>query len=161
MPLKKILVGVDDSEAAAAAARWAAEAVRETGGEVVAVHCLDTSVVRLAVESVIRGLGVPPTDIVDWRDEIRLLLEADWSQPLRDAGVPYRTMLVEGDPVRALLDTARDLDVDLIVVGHQGGTTFLHRLFSHVSEALLDHASRPVVVVPFSPVSGEGDAATS
>lgn len=157
MPMKQVLVGLDDSPAAAAAARWAAEAVRETGGEVVAVHCLDTSVVRLAVESVIRGLGVRPTDILDWKQEIRLLLEADWAQPLRDAGVPYRTMLVEGDPVHALLDTARDLDVELIVVGHQGGTAFLHRLFRHVSEELLDHASRPVVVVPFAPLNETPD----
>ncbi|MEW6475501.1 MAG: universal stress protein [Actinomycetota bacterium] len=157
MQLKQVLVGLDDSAAAATAARWAAEAVRETGGEVVAVHCLDTSVVRLAVESVIRGLGVPPTDILNWKQEIRDLLEADWAQPLRDAGVPYRTLLVEGDPVHALLDTARDLDVDLIVVGHQGGTTFLHRLFGHVSDELLDHASRPVVVVPLSPVSEAPD----
>jgi nucleotide-binding universal stress UspA family protein len=149
MELNHVLVGLDDSAAAAAAARWAAEAVRGTGGEVVAVHGLDTSLPRQAVEAVIRGLGVPPTDILDWKEEIRELLEKDWSQPLRDAGVPYRTVLVEGDPVHALLDTARNRDVDLIVVGHQGGTTFLHRLFGHLSDELLDHAPCPVVVVPF------------
>lgn len=149
MQLKQVLVGLDDSPAAAAAARWAAEAVRGTGGEVVAVHGLDTSLARQAVESVIRGLGVPPTDILDWKEEVRLLLEKAWSQPLRDAGVPYRTVLAEGDPVHALLDTARVQAVDLIVVGHQGGTTFLHRLFGRLSDELLDHARCPVVVVPY------------
>ena len=153
MVLNRVLVGLDDSEAAAAAARWAAEAVRGTGGEVIAVHGLDTSPPRQAVEGVLRGLGVPPRDVFDWKAEVREILEKDWCQPLRDAGVPYRAMLVEGDPVHALINTARDLDVDLIVVGHQGGTTFLHRLLGHLSDdlLLLDNAPCPVVVVPSSP----------
>lgn len=151
MELKQVLVGLDESEAAAAAARWAAEAVRGSGGEVVAVYGLDTSVPRLAADSLLSGLGVPPADIHNWKEEIRHLLEDRWSQPLRDAGVPFRTMVVEGDPVHALLRAARDNDVDLIVVGHEGGTTFLHRLFKRLSDELIDHATRPVVVVPFHP----------
>jgi nucleotide-binding universal stress UspA family protein len=154
--LKQVLVGLDDSEAAAAAARWAAEAVRESGGEVVAVHALDTSLTRQTVESFMRGLGMPPSDVHDWKAEIRHLLEHQWSEPLRDAGVPYRTMLVDGDPIHALLRAARDNAVDLIVVGHQGGTTFLHGLFRSLSDELIDHANRPVVVVPFHPSAGGG-----
>jgi nucleotide-binding universal stress UspA family protein len=151
MELKQVLVGLDESEAAAAAARWAAEAVRGSGGEVVAVYGLDTSVPRVAADSLLSGLGVPPADIHNWKEEIRHLLEDRWSQPLRDAGVPFRTMVVEGDAVHALLRAARDNDVDLIVVGHEGGTTFLHRLFKRLSDELVDHATRPVVVVPFHP----------
>jgi nucleotide-binding universal stress UspA family protein len=155
MQQKRVVVGLDDSAAAAAAARWAAEAVRDGGGEVVAVYGLDTSLARQLAESFMRGLGMPPSSgVSDWKKEIRLLLEVEWAQPLRDAGVQYRTVLVEGDPVHALLQTARDNDVDLIVVGHQGGTTFLHRLFRHLSEELVDHARRPVVVVPYHPSSG-------
>ena len=149
MELKQVLVGLDESEAAAAAARWAAEAVRGSGGEVVAVYGLDTSVPRLAADSLLSALGVPPADVHNWKEEFRHLLEDRWSQPLRDAGVPFRTMVVEGDPVHALLRAARDNDVDLIVVGHEGGTTFLHRLFKRLSDELVDHATRPVVVVPF------------
>jgi nucleotide-binding universal stress UspA family protein len=154
MELKQVLVGLDESEAAAAAARWAAEAVRGSGGEVVAVYGLDTSVPRLAADSLLSGLGVPPADVHNWKEEIGHLLQHRWSQPLRDAGVPFRTMVVEGDPVHALLRAARDNDVDLIVVGHEGGTTFLHRLFNRLSDELIDHATRPVVVVPFHPSGG-------
>ncbi|HEY0400021.1 MAG TPA: universal stress protein, partial [Acidimicrobiia bacterium] len=82
MELKQVLVGLDESEAAAAAARWAAEAVRGSGGEVVAVYGLDTSVPRLAADSLLNGLGVPPADIHNWKEEIRHLLEDRWSQPL-------------------------------------------------------------------------------
>jgi nucleotide-binding universal stress UspA family protein len=149
MELKRVLVGLDGSEAAAAA-RWAAEAVQDCGGEVLAVHAVETfPVVRQAAQSAGRGLGILSSGVTDREEESSRALDERWCRPLRDAGVPYRTVLEEADPVQALLDTARREDADLIVVGHQGGTGFLHRLFRELSDQLIDHAERPVVVVPF------------
>ena len=39
--------------------------------------------------------------------EGKRLLEEQWCQPLRDADVPYRTLVARGDPVHELLHTAR------------------------------------------------------
>ena len=50
MELKKVLVGIDGSAASAAAECWAADAVRDCGGEVVAVHVIGSPLVRQATE---------------------------------------------------------------------------------------------------------------
>jgi len=54
------------------------------------------------------------------------------------------------------LGTARREDADAIVIGRQGDTGLLHRLFQGVSDHLVDHARRPVVVVPFHPAGAVG-----
>lgn len=150
MELKRIIVGLDGSGAAALAARWAAEAVRDSGGEVLAVYGMGAppNPVLQAAEDAGYGLGFLHSWSADESEESSRLVE-EWCQPLGEAGVPYRAVVVHADPIPALLDTARREDADLIVVGHDGDTGFLHRLFGGLSEHLVDHAKRPVVVVPF------------
>jgi nucleotide-binding universal stress UspA family protein len=151
MNVKRVVVGIDGSPAAAEAARWAAEAVRDSGGEVIVVHGLGTSpeLVREAAVSAGRGLGFVPTGSPAPTEDH--LLEESWCQPMADAGVDHRPVVSKLDPVQALLETARSEDADLIVIGHRGDTGFLHRLFRGLSDHLLDHAHRPIVVVPYHP----------
>ena len=155
MELRKVLVGIDGSPASAAAECWAAEAVRDCGGEVVAVHVIGSPLVRQATEDVVNGLGMTHSRLMRSGAQAGRLVEEEWCQPLRDANVTYRTIVMKGDPVHALLHTARKEDVDLIVIGHQGDSSFVHRLFRGLSDELLDHARRPVVVVPYSKVASK------
>jgi nucleotide-binding universal stress UspA family protein len=147
---KRVLLGLDDSAGAAAAARWAAEAARDSGGEVVVVHAFGArpEVAREMAMSVIDGLGLSDFVTPEGRAELRHLVDTRWCGPLRDAGVPYRTVVSELDAVHAMLEAARHEDVDLIVIGHQGDSGLLHRLFHRMGDRLADHARRPVVVVP-------------
>jgi nucleotide-binding universal stress UspA family protein len=149
MELKRLLVGIDGTPASAAAECWAADAVRDCGGEVIAVHVMDSPLVRQATEDVVTGLGMTQSLRLRSQVEARDRLE-EWCQPLRDAGVAYRTVVTKGDPVHEILHTARKEQVDLIVVGHQHDSSFVHRLFRGLSDELLDNARRPVVVVPYS-----------
>jgi nucleotide-binding universal stress UspA family protein len=160
MELNRVLVGIDGSAASAAAECWAANAVRESGGEVIALHVVASPLVLQATEDVINGLGMAHTRLIRASAETGRLLEEEWCQPLRDAGVRYRTLVARGDPVHELLHTARKEDVDLIVIGHQHDSSFVHRLFRGLSDELLDHARRPVVVVPYSVRAGAGTGAT-
>ena len=149
-----MLIGLDGSPAAMAAAGWAAGVARDLGGEVVVVHALGTSQVLLAgaLEDAAHGLGlfspVGSTSAV-----LPEVFDREWCKPFRDAGVAYRIVVVASDAVDALLDTARHEDVDMIVVGHHGNDSFLDRLFRGVSDELLVHARRPVVVVPYHPAA--------
>jgi nucleotide-binding universal stress UspA family protein len=149
--VKRVVVGIDGSEAAGEAARWAAEAVRDTGGEVIVVHGLGGSpeLMREAAMSAGRGLGFAPSGSPPPTEDHSI--EESWCAPLADAGVPHRTVVSKLDPVQALLGTARDENADLIVIGHRGDTGLLHRLFRGLSDHLLDHAHCPIVVVPYHP----------
>jgi nucleotide-binding universal stress UspA family protein len=156
--LKRIVVGVDGSPAAAAALCWAAHAVGDDG-EIVAVHGTATALIAEAAASAATGLGVFP-DLEGRREEAQRLLEGPWREPVGDTGVAYRAVVLDTDPVDALLETARREVADAIAVGHEGPTGFLQRLFRGVFEGLIDEASRPVVVVPYNPASpdqGDGE----
>lgn len=105
MDLERVVIGLDSSAAAAAAAR-------DSGGEVLAVHGIGTSPELLgeAVADASRGLGFVPSEVedvapsdVDTTEAVRLVLEERWCRPLREAGVAYRTVVSESDPVEALL----------------------------------------------------------
>jgi len=145
MEQKRVLVGVDGSAAAQAAMRWAAEAAGPSG-EVVAVHSTGTALIGQAAASAATGLGMFP-HAGGRKEEARRALE-EWCAPLRAAGVAYRALVSDAEPVRALLDTARREDADLIVIGHRNGSGFVHRLMQGLSDHLIDHSQRPVVVVP-------------
>jgi nucleotide-binding universal stress UspA family protein len=145
MAFKRILVGVNGSESAAAAMRWAAGAVAE-GGEVIAVHASGAALIGQAAASAATGLGMFP-NAKGRKEEARQVLD-EWCEPLRAAGVNLRTIVSDTDPVRALLNTAQREQADLIVIGHQGDSGFLHHLIQGLSDHLIDHAKQPVVVVP-------------
>jgi len=146
MELRRVLVGVDGSPASAAAARWAAQAVGD-GGEVVVLYAIGTALIGQAARSAATGLGIFPHEKGGPKEEARRVLD-QWCLPLRDSGVRYRTVVSDADPVRALIHHGRREDADLIVIGHQGDTGVLHRLVQGLSDHLIDHAKRPVVVVP-------------
>jgi nucleotide-binding universal stress UspA family protein len=145
MAFKRILVGVNGSAAAAAALRGAAEALAD-GGEIVAVHASGAALIGQAAASAATGLGMFP-NVKGRKEEARRALDA-WCTELEEAGVNYRTVVADTDPVHALLDVAQKEETDLIVIGHQGDSGFLHRLVQGLSDHLIDQARQPVVVVP-------------
>ena len=147
MDLNRVLVGVDGSQAASAALRWAAAAAGEDG-EVVALHATGTTLITQATISAATGVGMF-RNAESAIDEARRALD-EWCEPLRSAGATYRMVVSDDKPVDALLDHARREEPDLIVIGHEGSTGFLDRLVRDLSEELLDEARRPVVVVPSS-----------
>ena len=60
---------------------------------------------------------------------------------------PVERLLVGGDPARQIVSTARSRRVDLVVLGARGLRTIGRLLLGSVSETVLHHVSRPVVIV--------------
>jgi nucleotide-binding universal stress UspA family protein len=61
-------------------------------------------------------------------------------------GVAFRTRLVEGRPVTALI--RESLDADMLVIGSRGRSGVAAVVLGSVSTAGVHHARCPVVVVP-------------
>jgi nucleotide-binding universal stress UspA family protein len=150
-----IVVGLDDSEGSRAAARWCAALAGATGARVTAVHGLGKlpEVLRGGPHAVATGLGLAPP-LHSWKAELRRCLD-HWCAPLREAGIDYRTELVDDDAVDALLRVAGDDRADLIVVGAQGHGGMVSRLLGGVTNKLAHHARVPVVIVPSAVAVGE------
>jgi nucleotide-binding universal stress UspA family protein len=136
----RILVGVDGSVHAEGALRWATDLGAALGAEVIAVHAL-------GMLSNLRSRAAPnPSQ--EHHEEVRRLLENEWTQALRSAGVSYRCVLVDGNPVLALMHVAEEQDASLIVVGTRGAGGFPGLQLGSTSHQLLQHATVPVVAVP-------------
>ena len=127
--------------------RWVVDLAADMDVEVIAVHAFDL----LAFVGA-HGMFA----LVDDRsllDAAREELETRWVASLRNAGVKYRTEIVEGNPAQALLATAKNADADMIVVGARGRGGFREILLGSVSHHVSHHAETPVVIV-HSPKAG-------
>ncbi len=146
MEIKRILVGVDFSEASRAGLEQALELARHRGASVVLARVCD--------------LPRPPTfeddahgDIEAQFDELARIqrgLESDALDELdrryRGRGVPTERVLIDGTPARGLLAAARDHDVDLIVLGDKGQTREDGGGLGSVAARVARQTDRPLLV---------------
>jgi len=137
--IRRIVVGTDGSENAHRALEWTAALAAPTGAEVVAVHCLGL---------LFRPNATAVQPAQPHRDEIRALLDTEWTTTLRETGITHRTELRDGSPVTVLLAVAADVDADLLVVGSRGVGGFPGLLLGSTSTQLAQHSTRPVMIVP-------------
>ncbi len=153
-PARRIVVGLDGSEAAAAALRWAIALARSTGAEVVAVHAFQAShVARRAT-----GLPMVP-DLEAWATAEHRRFEQTWCAPLEESGVPHRTMFRAGHADVVLLEVADEVGADVVVTGRRGLSSLVELLAGSVSQHVLHRARCPVVVVPAARPAGEAAGA--
>ena len=135
----KILVGYDGSKQAKHAVDWTANlaGVRESSVTVISV--------APALEAVppIRDAVDPTSDVPKHH---ALVDEAAAS--LASRGVHAEKLVRAGNPAEQILDAAEEGGFDVIVVGHRGLGAARRFLMGSVSERVVRHASRPVLVVP-------------
>lgn len=141
VPPRKIVVGLDGSIGSARGLAWAIEMARALGAEIVVVHVFQLIPPISAV-----SVPIPLTD--EWRQRLREEFENEWCRALKNAGVPYRTVLQMGSPAETLINVARREHADLLVTGTRGVGGFKELMLGSVSHQLVLHATVPVVVIP-------------
>jgi nucleotide-binding universal stress UspA family protein len=142
MPAERIVLGLDGSPGAEAAAQWCAAHAGRLGADIVAVHAIPPVVVgSLPVPGIELSTGATA------RAALRDTLE-QWCAPLHDAGVPFDTRVVDGDPAPAIMELADEVDAVMVVVGRRGRGGFAELLLGSVPHRLTHHCERPVLVVP-------------
>jgi nucleotide-binding universal stress UspA family protein len=139
--VEKILVGIDGSDASKAALRWAVEDARARGAEVVALHAYEVPVP--AADAVpVAPVDLPALTAETHEGALRFVSEIVDEVVGKAVAVNVAPIAVEDEPVRALLDAARD--ADLLVVGHRGHR--LSGLLGSVSLECAQHAACPVLI---------------
>lgn len=139
---KKIVVGVDGSDAGKGAVEWTARMAKTLRSQVVAVYALDLPV------ALPDPYAIPFYLDDKWRAGLQSELERKWCRPLKTAGVRYRALIQDGRPATVLLDVAEREKADLIVVGRRGRGEVAELLLGSVSHEVALHSRRPVVLVP-------------
>lgn len=138
--MQRILAATDGSPDGQAALRWAVDLARAASAEL-----LVTTAWRPEYSE------VPPEQYDDLREQARQRLDDDHCGDVRDAGVPYRCVVLGGDPRAVILAAADDLDADLVVVGTRGMGRRHHALhLGSVAHHLAHHSTRPLATIPAS-----------
>jgi nucleotide-binding universal stress UspA family protein len=145
-----IVVGVDRSEHAVDALRFAIEEARIRGVELTVVEVWQPPYLGEDVgPEAAYTLDAPAQQRAEQllRDQIAKALDG---QP---APVSMNTEVRAGNPAEELIRLGRT--ADLVVVGARGHGGFRHLLTGSVASQLVSHAPCPVVVVPhFRPAAG-------
>jgi nucleotide-binding universal stress UspA family protein len=137
MTARRVLVGLDGSPGAAVALDWCRQYAGILDAEVIAVHVIP----------ILAFTGYPPADVAKGRtlEQMHSTMERaleGWVAPLRAAGVPCRTVVLDDNPAPALDATAIKEDCDLIVVGRRGCGGFRRaRARKRAARALAPRAS--------------------
>lgn len=142
----RIVVGIDGSDQAAAALRWAVEEASLRGARVEAVHAWTFVPMTTPADS-----GLVPmawTESMEMLEATREAAERLAAEQVRDVlgdGHEVTVSLVQGDPTDALVEAAKG--AELLVVGNRGRGSFKEALLGSTSGRVADHASCPVVIV--------------
>jgi CPA2 family monovalent cation:H+ antiporter-2 len=139
--MKRILIAVDESPAAAEAVAFGVELATTDGVDVVFAHVIPAS----------DGSPGPALRTASrHHHEIGLSDRSSLDAALLYAakrGVAAESKILVGDDVDEIVAYADSLDVDLIVVGSRGESAVTTPLLGSVSRGVLGEARRPVLVV--------------
>jgi nucleotide-binding universal stress UspA family protein len=145
---KRLLVAVDGSENAARAARVAVALAKKFGAELIACNIIPTPTYSSAQAGVL-GAGELLHDYLESArkeakkavDETVRLAEME---DVKATGVIRDNVF---SVVEAIVNTAEDRNVDLIVIGTRGLTGFRRLLIGSVSSGVVSHAHCSVLLV--------------
>lgn len=142
-PVKRIVVGVDNSDSAKGALR---RAIREA-------RIWDAELTAFAAVTIIQGAGAfafmpPSTDHDEILASVKEGLDVTVAQALAESesDITVRRHALDGSA--AALLTEFSTAVDLVVVGTRGRGGFAGLLLGSTSQAVMSHSSCPVMVVP-------------
>ena len=156
MHFKKILVGIDFSKYAEIALQQALWIARKHGAEVVLVHAGSIPERAVGLPNSMKATVEEFTTILQTRfDEARKQL-AELRERHDSESARVSHVAVDSLPVAGLIDAARDLCADLIVVGTHGRTGFERFMMGSVAERLVRHTPCSVLVARESPTRSGG-----
>ena len=141
MTIRRVLVGTDESEEAASAARWGAAVARRCGGNVDFVEVVAGSAERTH-ERADELKSTAATRISGW-------LETHIGE--HDPSVS----VVGGDVVSGLADRASHGHADLVVIGSRAVEGVTNLALGSLVHELAHRLECPVVAVPASPVADD------
>jgi universal stress protein A len=137
MNLKKILVSTDFSTCSDSALAMATALARDSNATLLIVHVEE---IPLATGSAEYLYSVPEPATQELKKMLSEVLP-------RDVNVPFEHHLLAGDPAEAIIRTAEQENVDMIVIGTHGRTGLTRLLMGSVAEAVVRRASCPVLTV--------------
>ena len=142
MQYSKILIAVDSSPHAMHAAKMGFALAHQLKATIGLIFVIDKN-----KEVINADLGIMPEQsqtilIKQAEENIEQLIK------MYDGVEEVLRFTPEGFPKKEIINTAKDWDADLIVMGTHGRTGLAHMMMGSVAEYVIKHAGVPVMVVP-------------
>jgi len=137
---EKILVAADFSACSNQAVEWAAAFALQFQARLWLIHVLEVNYV---------GSGLGEIEVPVLESELRQNVQRQFGQLAQThlGGAACETVVRLGRPWHEITEAAKELGVDMIIVGTHGYTGFKHVLMGSTAERVVRHASCPVLVV--------------
>jgi nucleotide-binding universal stress UspA family protein len=145
MQIRSILLPTDFSECGNYALSYAASLARVFGSSIICVHVIEPMVPTVGYSGM-----TEPLPIADISDQLEDSAERELpkiAECEECAGLEVEELIVHGEAASEIVRVARERRVDLIVVSSHGRTGWGRILFGSTAEAVVRHASCPVLVV--------------
>jgi nucleotide-binding universal stress UspA family protein len=145
MQIRNILLPTDFSECGNYALAYAASLARKFGASMICLHVIEPIVPTVGYSGMTEPL--PIADITEQLEdsaerELPKLAECEECE-----GIDIEELIVHGEAASEIVRVARERQVDLIVIASHGRTGLGRILFGSTAEAVVRHASCPVLVV--------------
>ncbi len=142
--MKNIAVGIDFSDVAEPVLKRAAELAKALDAHLHLVHIYapEPDFVGYA-EYAYPGEDERDEELREEKKKIR-----EWIDELKKEGVEASGYMREGDTAQGLLEFAKKREANMLVIGTHGRGFVERMLLGSVAEAIIRHATLPVVVVP-------------
>jgi nucleotide-binding universal stress UspA family protein len=139
---ERILVPTDMSEFASQAIRYGALLRDRLGSRVTLLHA-DETYFPIDVLEIPLGYYLDQAPATKARLQEKLRQYSNTHFP----GGGVETLLVQDSPARAIVNTAKEMNADLIVMGTHGRRGWRRALLGSVTESVLHEIDRPVITV--------------
>jgi len=140
--MKRILVGVDESEESRAAANYAADLANACGSELLIASVVHVPAAFDSPELIAREAS--------WRAEETTRLGQfvkSLATKVGRPGLKVEAVVANGLPAEVLADLAATNNVEMVVVGHRGRGAIKRLLVGSVADRLVQICTKPVLVV--------------
>ncbi|MFA7229268.1 MAG: universal stress protein [Melioribacteraceae bacterium] len=146
--IKKILAPIDFSDYSKNALKYAAQFAKEFKSELYLVYVVEPMI--YPADFSMGQIAIPSADI-----DLHSRAEEELKNLARtiDPSLQVQTMIKTGKPFVEIIETAKEKDIDLIIIATHGHTGVEHLLFGSTAEKIVRKAPCPVLTLR-EPIKG-------
>lgn len=141
--MKKILLPIDGSEFSKKSLQFAEDLDLIQAGE---IHLISVIQAGYASSHMDGDVNFYPGHVIHPREEAEEVMGRAVKY-LADKGITAHTHIPLGDPAQMILETAKNIEADLIVIGNRGLGAFSRAFLGSVSTKVMNHAHCSVLIV--------------
>ena len=142
---KKIMVATDGSQTSIRTAELAVDLARLSGGSIIAIYVVDIyRLAHLPGYAAFPSLSSRLMELMQREGELAI---SEVENMACDAGVPFSSIIAEGDPSQEIVKRSHKSGADLLVLGRIGRSDLEKILLGCVAEKVVRHSKIPVLIV--------------